>query len=101
MSIPPRFSLFISPLLPSLFLHKRELTIRGFWMVITELWSYFRWQKTQYMHQKVASLADTPDSVGSWEHQKPDMNLLTAKILVHLRLLLLKFDVTSFLLREW
>ena len=53
------------------------------------------------MHQKVASLADTPDSVGSWEHQKPDMNLLTAKILVHLRLLLLKFDVTSFLLREW
>src|SRR5947207_7366070 len=77
------------------------LTIRGFWMVIIELWSYFRWQKTQYMCRKGASLAETPDSVGSREHQKPDINLLTAKILAHLHLLPLKIYITSSLLREW
>src|SRR5947207_5632025 len=75
------------------------LTIRGFWVVIIELWSYFRWQKTQYMRRKVASLAETPDIVGSREHQKPDMGLLTAKIFVQLYLLPLKFDVTSFVIR--
>ncbi len=58
-------------------------------------------KKTQYMRRKVASLAETPEIVGSREHQKLDMNLLTAKNLVRLRILPLKFDVTSFLLREW
>jgi hypothetical protein len=77
------------------------LTIRGFWVVIIELWSYFRWQKTQYMRRKVASLAETSDSVGSREHQKPDMGLLTAKIFVQLYLLPLKFDITYFVIREW
>src|SRR5260370_4440558 len=62
-------------------------------MVIIELWSLFRWQKTQYMRRKMASLAEALGIVGSREHQKPDINLLTAKSLVHLHLLPLKIVI--------
>ena len=62
-------------------------------MVIIELWLHFRWQKTQYMRRKMASLAEALGSVGSREHQKPDINLLTAKNLVHLHVLPLKIVI--------
>jgi hypothetical protein len=53
------------------------------------------------MRQKMTSLAEALGSVGSQEHQKPDINLLTVKILVHLHLLPLKIVIPLFGIREW